>query len=117
MEASVQLLVGGPEIFYVVVFGTVCAIAQVFLSYKRYVAVLKWLSIALFAYVATLFFVKVDLAALIHGLVLPRVSFDSGALSSVVAWLAAAAGGQHRDSAVVHQFWRRWEVNRIFLIR
>ena len=33
------------------------------------------------------------------------------------AWLAAAAGGQHRDSAVVHQFWRRWEVNRVFLIR
>jgi hypothetical protein len=33
------------------------------------------------------------------------------------AWLAAAAGGQHRDSAVVHQFWRRWEVNRGFIIR
>ena len=33
------------------------------------------------------------------------------------AWLAAAAGGQHRDSAVAHQFWRRWEVNRAFIIR
>jgi hypothetical protein len=46
MGASLQLLVG-PEIFYVVIFGAVCAIAQVFLAYKRYVAVLKWLSIAL----------------------------------------------------------------------
>jgi NRAMP (natural resistance-associated macrophage protein)-like metal ion transporter len=87
MGASLQLLVGGPKIFYVVIFGVVCAIAQIFLAYKRYVAVLKWLSIALFAYVATLFFVKVDFAALIHGLVLPRVSFDSGALTSVVAIL------------------------------
>ena len=33
------------------------------------------------------------------------------------AWLAAAAGGQHRDGSVVHHFWRRWEVNRAFLIR
>ncbi|HEY3623664.1 MAG TPA: hypothetical protein VGL12_14980 [Roseiarcus sp.] len=33
------------------------------------------------------------------------------------AWLAAAAGGQHRDGAVVHHFWRRWEVDRAFIIR
>ena len=33
------------------------------------------------------------------------------------AWLAAAAGGQHRDGSVVHHFWRRWEVDRAFLIR
>jgi hypothetical protein len=33
------------------------------------------------------------------------------------AWLAAAAGGQHRDGAVVHHFLRRWEVNKAFLIR
>jgi hypothetical protein len=33
------------------------------------------------------------------------------------AWLAAVAGGQHRDGAVVHRFWRRWEVNKAFIIR
>jgi hypothetical protein len=33
------------------------------------------------------------------------------------AWLSAAAGGQHRDGATVHGFWRRWEVDRAFLIR
>jgi hypothetical protein len=33
------------------------------------------------------------------------------------AWLAAAAGGKHRDGAVIHHFWRRWEVNKAFLIR
>jgi hypothetical protein len=38
-------------------------------------------------------------------------------LGLAAAWLAAAAGGQHRDSAVVHHFWRRWEVSRAFLIR
>jgi hypothetical protein len=33
------------------------------------------------------------------------------------AWLAAAAGGQHRDGTVVPHFWRRWEVDRAFMIR
>jgi hypothetical protein len=33
------------------------------------------------------------------------------------AWLAAAAGGQHRDGTVIHHFWRRWEVDKAFLIR
>lgn len=38
-------------------------------------------------------------------------------LGIAAAWLAAAVGGQHRDGAVAHDFWRRWEVDRIFLIR
>ena len=49
MGASVQLFVDRPEILYVVLFGAACAIAQVLLAYERYVAVLKWLSVALFA--------------------------------------------------------------------
>ena len=38
-------------------------------------------------------------------------------LGMAVAWLSAALGGQHRDGAVDHQFWRRWEVDRFFVIR
>jgi hypothetical protein len=38
-------------------------------------------------------------------------------LGAAVAWLAAAAGGQHRDGAVAHHFWRRWEVDRMYFIR
>jgi len=38
-------------------------------------------------------------------------------LGAAVAWLAAAAGGQHRDSGVALDFWQRWEVDRAFFIR
>jgi hypothetical protein len=38
-------------------------------------------------------------------------------LGAAVSWLAAAAGGQHRDGAVAHPFWSRREVDRMFLIR
>ncbi len=39
------------------------------------------------------------------------------AIGLVAAWLAAQIGGEHRDNAVSHVFWRRWEVDRFFLIR
>ena len=35
-------------------------VAQIFLDYKRYVAVLKWLTLSLFAYVAALAFAHVS---------------------------------------------------------
>jgi hypothetical protein len=38
-------------------------------------------------------------------------------LGAAVAWLSAVFGGQHRDNAVAHHFWRRWEVDRLFIIR
>ena len=50
-----ELLIGGPGSLYVVVFGTVSVLAQIFLKYERYVAILKWLTLVLFAYVIALF--------------------------------------------------------------
>jgi hypothetical protein len=38
-------------------------------------------------------------------------------IGAVVVWLAAAAGGKHRDDSIWHEFWRRWEVDRLFFIR
>jgi NRAMP (natural resistance-associated macrophage protein)-like metal ion transporter len=87
MGESVRVLVGGPQALYVLAFGGVCALMQIVLKYKRYVAILKWLTLALFAYVATLFFVKVDWAKLLVGLFAPRIALDSAAMTVVVAIL------------------------------
>jgi len=40
-------------------FGTICVVAPVFFSYERSVRILKWLTLALFAYVAVILTVKV----------------------------------------------------------
>jgi hypothetical protein len=37
-------------------------------------------------------------------------------IGAAVAWIAAAGGGQHRGQSSTH-FWRRWDVNRMFIIR
>jgi Mn2+/Fe2+ NRAMP family transporter len=59
MADATKLLIGGPVTAYVLVFGLICVIAQIFVQYARYVRVLKWLSLSLFAYVAALAAVRV----------------------------------------------------------
>src|SRR5471030_1496995 len=59
MGAAVNLVVGGPTRIYTIVLGLVSVLLQVFVPYRRYVHVLKWLTLVLFAYVATIFVVQV----------------------------------------------------------
>ena len=44
MGDATRLLVNGYSLVYVAAFGLICILLQVFLKYKRYVAILKWLS-------------------------------------------------------------------------
>ena len=59
MAEAVKLLVGGPQPLYVLGFGAVCIGTQIYFSYERTVRVLKWLTLALFAYVAVILSVSV----------------------------------------------------------
>ena len=54
MAEGVRLLSGGHHTLYIVGFGALCMLGQVFFSYERTVRILKWLTLALFAYVAVL---------------------------------------------------------------
>ena len=42
MGDALTLLIGGPPLIYVVLFGAFCATLQIFMGYGRYVSVLKW---------------------------------------------------------------------------
>jgi NRAMP (natural resistance-associated macrophage protein)-like metal ion transporter len=87
MADSLRLLIGGPRVFYVVAFGVVSVLAQVFLDYERYVAILKWLTLALFAYVITLAVVKVPWGLALRGLLIPTIRWDGAFLTTLVAIL------------------------------
>src|SRR5579872_5414394 len=52
MAAALKLIIGGPQLLYVGAFALISAALEVFMRYSRYVSVLKWLTISLFAYVA-----------------------------------------------------------------
>lgn len=85
MGAALNLLIGGPILLYVALFGTVSVALEIFVRYSRYVSILKWLSLSLFAYVATLFAVKLNWADVGYHLVVPQITWTSGYLTVVVA--------------------------------
>ena len=85
MAAALKLLIDGPLLLYVAGFGVVSILLEVFVRYSRYVSVLKWLSLSLFAYVATLFAVKVPWADVAWHLAVPQISWTAAYLTVVVA--------------------------------
>jgi Mn2+/Fe2+ NRAMP family transporter len=87
MADSMRLLIGGPALLYVVMFGALCAVLQVFIEYNRYVFVLKWLTFALFAYVGTLAVVKIPWTEVLYGLFIPTFAPDVAFWTTVVAVL------------------------------
>jgi Mn2+/Fe2+ NRAMP family transporter len=68
-------------------FGALCAILQVLVDYDYYVSVLKWLTLALFAYVGTLIVVKIPWTEALLGLFIPTFASDLAFWTTVVAVL------------------------------
>ncbi|MCS3775744.1 Nramp family divalent metal transporter [Bradyrhizobium centrosematis] len=87
MGDALKLLIGGPGTLYVVVFGAVSVIAQIFFKYERYVAILKWLTLVLLAYVIALFLAKVPWGEALKGLLIPKIEFNGPFLTTLVAIL------------------------------
>ncbi len=87
MAASLDLLIGGPQFLYVALFGIVSVLLETFLRYSRYVSVLKWLTLSLFAYVAVAFVVDVPWVEVGRSLIAPKISLDPAYLTVVVAVL------------------------------
>jgi len=88
MAASGQLVLPAvPGWIYVVAFGLICTLGQVFCDHARYVTILKWLTLSLFAYFATVCVVHVDWLELAKGLFWPHFTFNREFWLTVVAIL------------------------------
>src|SRR4051812_4338868 len=85
MADATKLLIGGPGIVYVMFFGVTSVAAQIFLDYKRYVAVLKWLTLSLFAYVAALAFAHVSWSQALAGVLIPKLTWSADYFTTIVA--------------------------------
>lgn len=85
MADALTLVAAAPRLVYVAFFAILCVTTQIFLNYDRYVAMLKWLSFTLAAYLATLAFVRVDWSELALCLVRPQLEWNSTYFTTVVA--------------------------------
>jgi NRAMP (natural resistance-associated macrophage protein)-like metal ion transporter len=87
MADASALVLGGQTHWYLVGFAVFCALTEVFAKYKRYVKLLKWLTLALFAYVATLFMVRVPWGEALPAMIVPQISFEAEYVTMIVALL------------------------------
>jgi NRAMP (natural resistance-associated macrophage protein)-like metal ion transporter len=85
MADATKLLIGGPGIVYVLLFGVTSVAAQIFFDYSRYVAVLKWLTLCLFAYVGALAVAHVHWGEALTGILVPRLTWSADYLTTIVA--------------------------------
>jgi NRAMP (natural resistance-associated macrophage protein)-like metal ion transporter len=87
MADATALVFGGSVHLHLLAFAAFCALTEVFASYKRYVRLLKWLTLALFAYVATLFMVRVPWGEALQAMIVPPISLTPEYVTMIVAVL------------------------------
>jgi NRAMP (natural resistance-associated macrophage protein)-like metal ion transporter len=87
MGAAAKLLLGGPAVVYATAFAVVSTALQVYVPFERYSPILKVLAMSLFAYVATVFAVKVPWGEVARAVVIPHAPWNLPYLTGLVAVL------------------------------
>lgn len=71
-----EMMTGAPHLLFVLLFAVICSALQIFMQYTRYVSVLKWLTITLFAYFGTAVMVKIPWGQFAWGFFIPHFTLD-----------------------------------------
>lgn len=87
MAESARLVLALPSWLYLTGFAAVVVLLEVFVSYKRYVNVLRWLTLALFSYVIAAFLTSPDWANAIRHTLVPNLPSGDGVWTIIVAVL------------------------------
>lgn len=85
MATSTELIVPGiPFPVLAVGFALLVMLLEVFISYRTYIRILKWLSMALFAYFITAFLIEVPWIAVLKATLIPHIEFSNAFLYIIV---------------------------------
>jgi Mn2+/Fe2+ NRAMP family transporter len=87
MGESLSLVIGGLNHEHALIFASVSTLLQVFVPYRRYAPVLKFLTLTLFAYVATALTVKIPWSTALLAAIWPKPTVNASYFLMVVAVL------------------------------
>ena len=85
MGQSLQLVIGGSTHLYAVFFGVLSLALEIYLPYRRYVNLLKWLTLVLFAYVAVALVADIAWSKALSGMLWPKAIPSADMLTVIVA--------------------------------
>jgi NRAMP (natural resistance-associated macrophage protein)-like metal ion transporter len=127
MGAAAQMLLGGSLIPYAVGFSAVSLVLQMYVRYTQYVTYLKWLTMALFAYVLTAFVANVSWGQALRATFVPSLTFNVKYFTALIAvlgttispylffWQASEEAEEVRDHRQEHPLkWAPWQARKQF---
>jgi Mn2+/Fe2+ NRAMP family transporter len=85
MAASIRLFLPIPYAPLVLAITITLLVLEVFVSYRRYAKILRWLTLSLVSYIVVLFIVPVDWQAVAHATFLPTVQASPSYIAAVIA--------------------------------
>jgi NRAMP (natural resistance-associated macrophage protein)-like metal ion transporter len=87
MGEALSMVIGGLEHEHALIFAAASTLLQVFVPYRRYAPVLKFMTLTLFAYVATAFTVNIPWSAALLAAIWPTPTINADYFLMVVAVL------------------------------
>ncbi len=87
MSEAAYLVVGGLRHEHALIFAALSVLLQVFVPYRRYAPVLKWMTLVLFLYVGVVFTVEIPWREVAVGTLLPKIQLSSDYFMLLVAVL------------------------------
>jgi NRAMP (natural resistance-associated macrophage protein)-like metal ion transporter len=87
MAEALSLVIGGLNHEHALIFASASTLLQVFVPYRRYAPVLKFMTLTLFAYVATAFMVEIPWSTALLATVWPKPTISAEYFLMVVAVL------------------------------
>jgi Mn2+/Fe2+ NRAMP family transporter len=87
MGAALALLTQGNAGLYTLLFGLLCVVLEVSLSYPRYASLLKWTTLSLFTYVGVVLVAHVPWGRALTSLVVPEIEWNIAYATALVAIL------------------------------
>jgi Mn2+/Fe2+ NRAMP family transporter len=85
MGAAAGLVLDWNDKVFTIAFAILSLLLQLFVPYHRYVRILKWLTLALFAYVGVVFTVHIGWLEVLARTALPQLEVSAGLITVIVA--------------------------------
>jgi Mn2+/Fe2+ NRAMP family transporter len=85
MGEALYLVIGGLKHEHALIFASSSVLLQVFVPYRSYAPILKFLTLVLFLYVAVVFTIEIPWPIVLAGTFVPRISLNHDYLLLIVA--------------------------------
>ncbi len=84
VASSLQLVINLPFVFFAIATALVVVLLEVFVAYRNYAKILKWLALSMLAYPITALIIKEPWGEIIHATLFPRFEFSFAYIFIVV---------------------------------